>query len=199
MIVMTGRQVHKVTMMPTDLLSELTHEAVDSSRRRTRYVKAFISSLEAEGPGTDRRRIELTVREVVADTARRGVDGVRLWASLFELLRSRPTRSALVKFIADEVVELADAWMELEAQIRKLVKVGAQAGAIIDESTARELDDTARAIAKMKAEAAMIVVGLSRPRPETDPARLAQGLQDAAEGRTMKPDEVIAAIRAARE
>jgi hypothetical protein len=162
-------------------------------------VKAYVTSLEAEGPAPDPRTLEVIIREVVADASRRGADGVRLWASLFELLRNRPTRSSLVKLFAEEVVELSDAWLNLESQLRKLMEVGGRAGISVQEDAARELHDTASAIAKMRVEAATIVEGLSRPRPEIDAARLAAGLKSAAEGRALKHDEAIAAIRAARK
>jgi hypothetical protein len=185
--------------MPTDLLGELTHEAVDSSRRRARYVKAYVTSLETEGPAPDPQTLEVIIREVVSDAARRGADGVRLWASLFDLLRSRPTRSSLVRLFAEEVVELAEAWLNLECQLRKLMEIGERTGINVEEVVARELDNSASAIAKVRAEAATIVEGLSRPRPEIDAARLAAGIKSASEGRALKHDEAIAAIRAARK
>jgi hypothetical protein len=185
--------------MPTDLLAELTHEAADSSRRRARYVRAFVASLEAEGPGIDRRKIELTVREAVADSARRGADTGRLWESLFEILRNRPARSSLVKLIAEEVIELTDEWLSLETQIRRLVDVCGKLGFEVGDQIVLQLDDASRAVAKVRSEAETIVTGLNRPRPPIDAARLAQARKSVAEGRALKTEEVIASIRRARQ
>ena len=199
MVMVAGYPTQQVAKMPTALLTELTHEAADSSRRVARYVKAFIASLEAEGLGLDRRLIELTIRESVANALRRGVNANRHWESLFELLRNRPGPGSLVKLIVELCVELADEWLGLEAETSKLVDLGIRAGLSLDERAIRELDDAARGVAKMKTEAAMILGGLDRPRPEIDVTRLAEGRKDAAEGRTMTSDQVIAAIRAARK
>ena len=185
--------------MPTDLLAELTHETVDSSRRRAGYVSTFVSSLEAEGQGVDRSAVELTIQEVVADTAQRSIDAQRLWNSLFERLKIRPTRSSLVMLVAREIVQLAEEWQGLEVQIRRLLDFALKMGITINDKGVRELDDAARKMAKVRAEAEMIVAGLNRPRAEIDSARLAKGRKEAAEGRGVKSEEAIAAIRAARK
>jgi hypothetical protein len=184
--------------MPTDLLTELTHEAADSSRRNARHVKSFAADLGEKASGIDRRTAELLVREAVARAIRFGVDAIPNWQATIEFLKVGP-RSSAAKVIVAAAVESFDSWSILEAETRRLLEIASRKEIAINEQAIREFDNAAQGVAAVKAEAVSILAALDRPWPEIDAARLAEGRKDASEGRTMKPDEVIAAIRAARK
>jgi hypothetical protein len=184
--------------MQTDLLAELTHEAADSSRRKARYVKVFAAALGERAAELDRRTVQLILREAVAQVARSGTDDVRRWGALVQSI-STGTRSSVLKITVADAIEVFEAWMAWEGATRKCLAHAPEVGLTIEPEVISELDNTARTVAAAKAEAVAILAALDRPRPEIDAGRLADGRKDAAEGRTMKSDEVIAAIRAARK
>jgi hypothetical protein len=184
--------------MPTDLLTEFTHEAADSSRRNARHVKSFAADLGEKSVGIDRRTAELFVREAVGSAIRFGRDAIPKWEAAIEFIKLE-ARSSSARLAIAATIEAFDSWLILEAETRQLLEIAARKGIAINEQAVHEFDATSRGVTAARTQAAAILAAFNQPWPEIDAARLAQGRKEVAEGRTMKSDEVIAAIRAARK